>query len=328
MTDLGAGYAYGVNAGGQVVGQNAVGHAFFFSNGITTDLGTLGGDYSFALGINDSGQVVGWAQSAGGATHGFLFGNGTMTNLSPGSLTGGAQGINSIGQVVGWASEFGTAPSGAALGPTNPYKYDNGVTTGLGSFPANSVSYPLSINDSGQVVGYTYQIGVTGQQPFLIENGATTILGVSGAFQKNNASGQIVGGQYLSDTVWRGLIYDNGIMSNLGTLGGSTSWAYGINDGGQIVGTAATSSGTDHAFLYTNGMMTDLNSLIDPSSGWVLKTASAINDNGQIVGWGEKDGETRAFLLNTVPEPASVVIWGGIALAGAIARWRRMILRR
>ena len=52
-------------------------------------------------------------------------------------------------------------------------------------------------------------------------------------------------------------------------------------------------------FLYSNGAMTDLNSLIDPHSGWTLETATAINDQGQIVGWGTNAvGQTEAFLLS------------------------------
>jgi hypothetical protein len=76
----------------------------------------------------------------------------------------------------------------------------------------------------------------------------------------------------------------------------------------------------------TSGLgLTDLNSLLDPDSGWVLKTATAINDRGEIVGWGEKDGETHAFLLQTVPGPASLAIWAGIGIVGGFVGWRRRV---
>jgi hypothetical protein len=62
--------------------------------------------------------------------------------------------------------------------------------------------------------------------------------------------------------------------------------------------------------------MVDLNSLISPTSGWVLEQANAINDNGQIVGFGTIDGETHGFLLTPVPEPGSLSLLavGGVAL--------------
>jgi len=63
------------------------------------------------------------------------------------------------------------------------------------------------------------------------------------------------------------------------------------------VGFSSSSRDPEHAFLYSGGKMIDLNSLIDSTSGWTLKTAQGINDNGQIVGEGIHNGYIRAFLL-------------------------------
>jgi probable HAF family extracellular repeat protein len=100
-------YAYGINASGQVVGWSYTfsdQHAFLYTNGAMTDLGTLGGTSSAAHGINASGQVVGEATTTPMQFlyHAFLYSNGTMTDL--GTLGGNvshAYGINASGQVAG-----------------------------------------------------------------------------------------------------------------------------------------------------------------------------------------------------------------------------------
>ena len=47
-------------------------HPFLYSGGVMTDLGTLGGTRGYALGINDLGQVVGYASTASGAFDAFI----------------------------------------------------------------------------------------------------------------------------------------------------------------------------------------------------------------------------------------------------------------
>ena len=77
-----------------------------------TDLGTLGGNYSLAHGINNSGQVVGESATANGYYHAFLYSSGTMTDLGTlGGSRSGAWCINASGQVVG------SAPPGTANTP-------------------------------------------------------------------------------------------------------------------------------------------------------------------------------------------------------------------
>ena len=81
-------------------------------------------------------------------------------------------------------------------------------------------------------------------------------------------------------------------MLDLGTRGGTTSRANGINNHGQVVGSYETASGGTHAFLWQSGGMTDLGTL-----GGSFSVASGINNHGQVVGASETaSGETHAFL--------------------------------
>jgi probable HAF family extracellular repeat protein len=67
---------------------------------------------------------------------------------------------------------------------------------------------------------------------------------------------------------------------DLGTLGGESSQAAGLNNLGEVVGSAQTPDGASHAFLYRNAQMFDLGTL----PGGTSSEATGINDRGQVVG--------------------------------------------
>ena len=99
-------------------------------------------------------------------------------------------------------------------------------------------------------------------------------------------SSSLVGGQP------RAFVWQNGTMTNLGTLTGESnlaSAAVAINDAGQVVGTSgAYINGqlVDHAVLWQNGTINDLGALIPGGKS----AATSINASGQVIGWADIGG--------------------------------------
>ena len=96
---------------------------------------------------------------------------------------------------------------------------------------------------------------------------------------------------------------------DLGTLPNKdSSEAIDINDAGTVVGYSYIFAPNDpinqnqnpRAFVWRNGTMTDLNNLLPANSGWELTVAWGINNNGQIVGSGNFNGQYKAYILTPV----------------------------
>jgi probable HAF family extracellular repeat protein len=148
-----------INAKGQLVGQfgtephadYADHHGFLLDKRRLTDLGSLGGRMTTPTDINDSSQVVGYAQVRSGENHAFLYRAGRLTDL--GTLPGGTQSyayaINNLGQAVG-ASDSSASGQLAVV-------FDHGEVRDLNRLIPAGAGWLLTeardINDSGQIVG-------------------------------------------------------------------------------------------------------------------------------------------------------------------------------
>src|SRR5690606_29913007 len=137
------------------------------------------------------------------------------------------------------------------------------------------------LNDLGQVAGDVATFGGDGHA-WVDTQGSVRMLGTldgtpawSAAMAINNR-GQIVGGSTYAgaNSIYTGhaFLYQDGTMADLGSFGGSDSFANDINDAGQVVGWATDETQASLPFIYTDGAMR----LLGPGEDYVAGDASAI----------------------------------------------------
>jgi probable HAF family extracellular repeat protein len=254
---------------------------FFWESGEMTLLPTLGGNQGFATGVNDWGQVVGWAETP---VHDPTCNDpqvlqfravlwepkaGRKRELPPlhGDSTSAATAINERGQVVGISGDCDIAVG--RFSARHAVLWEHGRVTELPNLGGTSWHTPMAINKQGDIVGFS-------NPP---DNGDGTFL--AHAFLWTRQGG----------------------IQDLKTLpGDATSQAMGINSRGQVVG--VSSGSVNRAFLWQDGVLMNLNDLKGdfPDS---LVSAQDINEVGQITGrvYERSSGKTLTFVA--APRPGA-----------------------
>src|SRR5215469_10529415 len=248
------GVAEGISNNGWVVGDASLlgdqsVHATLWRNGVVSDLGTLGGVNSqeqwpvkdnpgLIVGASETSEAdpynedfCGFDSNSGVPQTGlicqpFVWQNGVMTALPTlGGNNGQALGVNNLGQVVGFAELPTKDPNcippqvldiQAAIWGPKP-----GEIQTLSPLPGDISAWAIGINDAGQIIGLSGNC-------------------VSPNF---NATG--------ATTPQHAVIWQNGLATNMGTLGGSYVFPWAINSRGQVTGQSTPSGDTTiHAFLW------------------------------------------------------------------------------
>ncbi|HET9652607.1 MAG TPA: hypothetical protein VFP36_10465, partial [Usitatibacter sp.] len=218
-------------------------HAHHLLDWTLVDLGVLRpGGQSFAIAVNNRGDVAGYAQSASGGMHGVLWQNGTLRDI--------------------------------------------GVPPGTAEVFVND------INDEGRIVGLSFE-----SQAVTWKDGVWTSLGFLGEAKAIARTGEIAG-TTVAGAHERAVLLREGVLTDLGTLGGLDSRVNAMNDRIHVVGRASLADGSSHAFVWAAGDMRDLGTLEHRHS-----VATAINNRDVIVGFAFDEGAAAA--------PATPFLWYG-----------------
>jgi len=228
-----------------------------------------------------------------------------------GGATAFARDINEPGQIVGESTTAGGQTHAFLITPWS----GSGRMVDLGTL-GGTFSQALAISNRGQVVGTSTLSGETQTRAFLWDQGKLTALPpLDGSMFSEgidvNDDGIVVGQSNSIAVSWQ-----NGRVHVIGTLGGGSAFATGINSSGVIIGNGATPSGDFHGWVFKNGVMTDLGGF-----GGASSSADGINSSGDIVGSFEiAPGNPHGYLLSSGGTFRDLgAIAGGSSNAGAIS---------
>ncbi|MBK8271090.1 MAG: DUF3466 family protein [Planctomycetes bacterium] len=224
----------------------------------------------------------------------------TVTDL--GDLSGpicAAVNISNSGQVVG-LSTLSTGNYHAA--------FWDGAPIDIGTIGVDTQSSAFAVNNSGQVVGVSYNYGDLSPRALMWQNGTLTSLGTFSPHDINDSG--VVAGHitvFNASSIWADhpCIWTATGLAELPTLGGYYGQAMAINSGGRVAGQAfLVDNKTVRACLWVNGTSHDLGSLAGTATA--KSGATDLNDGGQVVGWSESAGGAPHATLFQVDSNGSV----------------------
>jgi probable HAF family extracellular repeat protein len=311
--------SHGVAAQGTAIQTNKPKHHTYK----LIDIGTLGGPTSFpaspsSVTINSGGIGIALADTSIPApyappclgldcfvAHAAEWHNGRLTDLGalPGVNTSFPNWINDQGGIVG-ISENGLIDPLTGSPEIAAVYWKHGKIIDLGTFGGNA-SYANAINNEGQIVGMALNT-----IPDSYSSGIGAFFNVA------------FGPAFSVATQFRAFLWQNGVMHDLGTLGGNDAEALFVNDRRQVAGvsytnTVANPSGlpTQDPFFWEDGKMVDIGSF-----GGTQGIAMGLNNRGQVVGSSNSAGDIgfRAFLWDNKEGLRDLGSLGG-TLAGATA---------
>ena len=197
-----------------------------------------------------------------------------------------AHGVGAPGMIVGeWVPEGGTTADAVYWSDAVPHSI--GLCCG---------GILKAVNERGKMIGEAYdERGHFHAFSWSPSDGQHIIDPTdtySSAVAINNA------GHILLQVGDAGYLYDTGHPGHLDLAGKGYTRVQALNECDVVVGGYGPVAEDYHAFVWSQAQgFRDLDSFLPADSGWKLRSATAINDRGEIVGSGKWHGAERGFLL-------------------------------
>jgi hypothetical protein len=278
---------------------------------------------SEASGVNFSGEIIGWSEQPGNTVTGFRIVNGVAENLpfpSDGDTYTHPAALNNGGEICGYSYPYTGVGGGGAHWTDKAIPTVLPAVVGVATATVDNRfyhNYPSDINAFGTIVGSAENFTSSpnpGRACVWQPNAGLALLptftgnpGVAESVPEDESSanavndtGVIVGSCNGQPAVWGP---GQAPINPMPSMPGVMATLQAVNNAGTAVGFSWSPLG-QRAVMW-DGAWHDLNDLIDPSSGWTLRYATAINDNGKIVGVGDyvdpvnatRSFQRRGFLL-------------------------------